>query len=109
MLLKAYFPPHEPVWELPSEHPLLNSLLVEPDNLREQIIEIIKKSEPKPVRDGMKTLEQFYMGQLMKELRGRVDASRAREIIREEAAALLDIVPPPKKGGRYEVRFKSGI
>jgi aspartyl-tRNA(Asn)/glutamyl-tRNA(Gln) amidotransferase subunit B len=104
-LLKSYFPvSHSTFGRLPTtfEAPLQ----LTPGALRGTIRNIIKTSKPKPVRDGMQTLETFYMGLLMGHVKGRIDPLRAREVIREEAAKLLDIIPPAAGRSYYTVRKK---
>jgi hypothetical protein len=83
-----------------------NDVQLPPEAIHRAIRAIILKSELKPVRGGMQTLETFYMGKLMKSLKGKVDPVRAREMIRSEAARILDIIPPEKGGSYCTVEFK---
>jgi Glu-tRNA(Gln) amidotransferase subunit E-like FAD-binding protein len=110
MLLKSYFPPNEVVQVPPSRNPLfvkLTQTLDDPDEIRSRIANIIKENPVEnELRDGLRTLERFYMGRLMKELRGKVDSDRAKRIIRDEIDKNFEIVPPVKQGGYYGIRKK---
>ena len=108
LLMKAYFPPNECIQVLPSQHPLLSKLtnpLAETDEIRRRVVDIIQsKPVQSETRQGAKTLETFYTGQLMKELRGKVNVDLARKIIVEEIDKHFEITTPVKKGGYYIVK-----
>jgi hypothetical protein len=55
-------------------------------------------------REGLPSLENFYMGILMKEMRGKIDVDSAREIIRKEILSRFEVVEPEKRGGEWIVR-----
>lgn len=108
LLLKAYFPPNQVHDVPPTKHPLLKSLtqqLPEIEEIQRRVIDIISNTAvQEQTRDGAQTLEKFFMGRLMRDLRGKVNASLAQEIIREEIDVHFEIIPPTKKGGYHTVK-----
>jgi hypothetical protein len=111
VLLESYFPPNEPIQCLPSHHPLLATLTNREafnQGLRQKVIHIIESTElQEELRHGFTTLERLYMGKLMKDLKGKVDAKVALEIIRKEARMRIYIDKPRKLGKFPSARFKS--
>jgi hypothetical protein len=110
LLMEAYLPPNESPACRPSQHKLLSTLTnreEQHDTLRQKVIEIITSTPPHSrIRDGMQTLEKLYMGKLMRDLKGRVDADVALKVIREEIASRIEITPSEGKGRYYMVRMR---
>src|SRR5579862_7480934 len=110
LLMKAYFPPGEALPVPPSRHPLLKSLtqqLPDRDEIRNRVVDIIQSTELfYTTRDGAQTLERFFLGRLMNNLRGKVDPNLAKEIVKAEVEVHFEIEAPSKKGGYYTVKKK---
>jgi hypothetical protein len=102
VLLESYLPPNDPIQCLPSSHPLLPSLTdreAQNQELRQKVIDIIESTVIQgELRRGFATLEKLYMGKLMKDLKGKVDAKVALEIIREEGRKRIYIDKPRIRG-----------
>jgi hypothetical protein len=104
LILQTYFPPNEPPNIPPSQHPLLSTFadnVQENDQIRELVIEIIATTPlQKKVRE-MESLERGYMGKLMRQMRGKLDANLAREIIQEEMTRRLEFIRPESGSTKY--------
>jgi Glu-tRNA(Gln) amidotransferase subunit E-like FAD-binding protein len=107
VLLESYFSTNAVNTRL-SEHPLLKDLTNrtdEKEHIRNAVIEIITNSPLMNKTPGVDALVTSYFGKLMKEMRGKIDVDLAKDIIKEEIAERLEIIPG--KGKYSKVKFRS--
>ena len=104
LILQAYFPPNEPLDVPPSQHPLLSSLSdqsQENDKIRNLVGEIIATTPLQKKVGEIESVERRYMGKLMPQMRGKLDANVARTIIQEEMGKRLEFSRPESGSTRY--------
>jgi hypothetical protein len=111
--LKAYFESDDPSLSKPPTygtllvHPLLKTLFVQEkthERLRGNIVEIINTTVIKGTIAGPQSLERSFMGQLMKQHRGKVQAKVALMVMKEEMRKRLEFIP---QGSMFRVRHRT--
>jgi hypothetical protein len=107
--MEAYLPPNEPSRVSLHEHPLLATFsdrTEENEQIRKNVIDIITTTPMKQVVRGIHSVEKKYMGQLMRQSKGKVDVELALKIIKEEIAKRFEFEPAGPSSLKVKPREK---